>query len=103
MLDHEERGLRWGELERRLDSAILTPDEREEARVKKVASVATMGRWFRHNRMRAVLTHTIKETWERTLAETGSEATAGEACIALLRRLENEIAADERRARKSAA
>jgi hypothetical protein len=103
MLDHEERGLRWGELERRLDSAILTPDEREEARLKKLASVAATGRWARHQRMRAVLTHTIKETWERTLAETGSGATAGEACIALLRRLENEVAADERRAAKGAA
>jgi hypothetical protein len=102
VLDREERGLRWGELERRLDGAMLTQEGREEARVKKLAENAARERWWRQHRMRAALTHTIKETWERTLAEAGG-AAAGEACVALLRRLENEVAADERRAKKDAA
>jgi hypothetical protein len=53
--------------------------------------------------MRDALTHTIKETWERTLAETGSGARAGEECVALLRRLEDGIAAEERLANEGAA
>ena len=103
MLDREERGLRDRELEDRLESAMLTPEGREEARAKKRARDAEMARWMRHQRMRAALTHTIKETWERTLAETGSEAAAGEACVALLRRLESKVAAEARRVKKGEA
>jgi hypothetical protein len=103
MLDREERGLRWREMERRLDFAMMTPEEREAARAKRLAESAMRERWARHQRMRAALTHTIKETWERTLAKTGSGASAGEACIALLRGLEDEVAADERRANEGAA
>ena len=102
MLDLEERNLRPGELERRLDGALLTPEGREEARAKRLAMSAATARWARHRGMRDALTHTIKETWERTLAETGSGALAGEACIALLCRLEDEVAADERRANEGA-
>ena len=95
-LDHEERNLRSGELERRLDGAMLTPEGREEARVKRLALRAATARWARHRARRDALTHTIKETWERTRAETGSDALAGEACVALLARLEDERAAEER-------
>ncbi len=79
---------------------MLTPEGREEARAKKRAQHAEMARWRRQQRMRAALTHTIKETWETTLAGTGSEAAAGEACVALLRRLESKLAAEARRVKK---
>jgi hypothetical protein len=96
MLDHEERDLRPGEIERRLDGAMLTPEGREEARAERIASKLASARLARHRAMRDALTHTIKGTWERTRAETGSDALAGEACIALLSRLEDDIAAEER-------
>lgn len=78
-LDQEERHPDYQELERALDRA--TPADEARILADEVAKAERARHMARRDRRHAEATHRVKATWETTLAATGSEALAGEACM----------------------